>query len=43
MVALSIDVSDMDAMQESLGTDEIDRAKEAHGVLGSIAMFVAPD
>jgi len=43
MVALSIDVNDMDAMQASLGTDEIDRAKEAHGVFGSIAMFVAPE
>ncbi|MCW5514736.1 hypothetical protein [Muriicola sp. Z0-33] len=43
MVALTIDVNDMDAMEQSLGTAEMDKEKEAHGVTGPIAMFVAPE
>ena len=43
MVALTIDVSDMDAMEQSLGTEEMDKEKEAHGVMGAIAMYVAPE
>ena len=41
MVALTIDVHDMDAMQASMQTAEIDKAKDAHGVMEPIAMFVA--
>ncbi|MGI9547357.1 MAG: hypothetical protein ACR2MM_08980 [Flavobacteriaceae bacterium] len=41
MVALTIDVQDMEAMEVSMGTAEMDKAKEAHGVLEPITMFVA--
>lgn len=40
-VALTIDVHDMEAMEVSLGTAEMDKAKEAHGVVEPITMFVA--
>ena len=43
MVALTIDVHDMDLMQESLATAEIDQAKKSHGVLDPIVMYVAPE
>ena len=41
MVALTIDVHDMDAMEASMATPEIDKAKEAHGVMEPIVMYVA--
>ena len=43
MVALTIDVHDMDAMQASLATAEMDKAKEAHGVLEPIVMYMASE
>jgi hypothetical protein len=41
-VALTMDVHDMEAMQQAMATPEMDAAKEAHGVVGPVAMFVAP-
>lgn len=41
MVALTIDVQDMEAMKLSMGTAEMDKAKEAHGVVEPITMYVA--
>lgn len=43
MVALTIEVHDMDLMKSSLASPEADAAKKAHGVLEPIAMFVAPE
>lgn len=43
MVAVTIDVRDMDAMKVSLESPEITAAKDAHGVLEPIVMFVAPE
>jgi hypothetical protein len=40
IVALSIDVHDMDAMKASLESAEIAAAKQAHGVLDPVVMFV---
>ena len=40
MVALTIDVSDMDAMQAAMATEEIGKAKDAHGVMEPIVMYV---
>ena len=39
-VALSVDVHDMDAMKASLESAEIEEAKQAHGVLDPILLFV---
>ena len=39
-VAVSVDVHDMDAMKGSMESAEIDAAKQAHGVLDPIVMFV---
>ena len=39
-VAVSVDVHDMDAMKGSLESAEIEAAKQAHGVLDPIVMFV---
>lgn len=39
-VALSIDVHDMDAMKSALEGAEIAAAKQAHGVLEPVSMFV---
>lgn len=39
-VGVSVDVHDMDAMKASLETAEMDAAKQAHGVLEPVAMFV---
>jgi len=39
-VSVSVDVHDMDAMKASMATAEMDAAKQAHGVLEPIAMFV---
>lgn len=43
MVALTIDVHDMDAMQASLATAEMDKAKEAHGVIEPVVMYLASE
>jgi len=37
---VSVDVHDMDAMKESMESAAIDAAKQAHGVLDPIMMFV---
>jgi hypothetical protein len=39
-VGVSVDVHDMDAMKASLVTDEMDAAKQAHGVLEPVSLFV---
>ena len=39
-VGVSVDVHDMDAMQEAMQTPEMDAAKEAHGVLEPVRVFV---
>jgi hypothetical protein len=39
-VALSIDVHDMDAMKSALAGADMAAAKQAHGVLEPVAMFV---
>lgn len=39
-VCVSVDVHDMEAMEASLASPEIDAAKQAHGVLEPIVMFV---
>lgn len=39
-VCVSIDVHDMDAMQAALASPEIEAAKEAHGVIEPVVMFV---
>ncbi len=40
MVCVGVDVHDMEAMQASLASPEIDAAKQAHGVLEPIVMYV---
>ena len=42
-VALSIDVHDMEAMQAALTSEDLEKGKEAHGVLEPISMFLAPE
>jgi hypothetical protein len=39
-VGVSVDVRDMDAMQAAMQTPEMDAAKEAHGVLEPVTVFV---
>ena len=39
-VGVSVDVHDMDAMQAAMQTPEMDAAKEAHGVLEPVIVFV---
>ena len=39
-VGVSVDVHDMDAMQAAMQTAEMDAAKEAHGVLEPVMVFV---
>jgi hypothetical protein len=39
-VALSVDVQDLAAMQKALASPEIEAAKQAHGVLDPISMYV---
>jgi len=39
-VGVSVDVSDMDAMQAAMETPEMDAAKEAHGVIEPVMVFV---
>ena len=39
-VSVSVDVHDMDAMQASMQTAEMDAAKEAHGVLEPVMVFI---
>ena len=39
-VIVSVDVHDMEAMQAALASPEIDAAKQAHGVLEPVVMFV---
>jgi hypothetical protein len=39
-VGVSVDVHDMDGMQAAMQTDEMDAAKEAHGVLEPVMVFV---
>lgn len=41
MVAVTVDVHDMSKMQAALASADVDKAKDAHGVLEPIAMFVA--
>lgn len=41
-VALSMEVSDMEAMKKAMETPELNAAKEAHGVLEPIELYVAP-
>ena len=40
IVALTMDVHDMDGLGSMLSTPEADAAKQAHGVLEPISMFV---
>jgi len=40
-VIVSVDVHDMEAMQASLASPEIEAAKRSHGVIDPIRMFVA--
>ena len=39
-VGVSVDVHDMNAMQAAMQTAEMDAAKEAHGVLEPVMVFV---
>lgn len=41
-VALTMEVHDMEAMKHALQTPELNAAKEAHGVLEPIELYVAP-
>ena len=42
IVALTIDVFDMDKMMAALNSPEIARGKEAHGVIEPVSMLVQP-
>jgi hypothetical protein len=39
-VGVSVDVHDMDGMQAAMQTAEMDAAKEAHGVLEPVMVFI---
>ena len=39
-VAVSVDVHDMAAMQAALSSPEIEKAKQAHGVLDPLSMHI---
>jgi hypothetical protein len=39
-VSVSVDVSDLDAMNVAMATPEITAAKQAHGVLEPLAVFI---
>ena len=43
MVALTIDVHNMEAMQADMATEEMNKAKDAHGVMEPIVMYMASD
>jgi len=40
-VALTMDAHDMEALKRDMETPEMDAAKEAHGVIEPVTMFVA--
>jgi hypothetical protein len=39
-VAVSVDVHDMEAMQKALNSPELAAAKQAHGVIEPLAVFI---
>ena len=39
-VSVSVDVHDLDAMQAAMQSPEIEAAKEAHGVLEPVSVFI---
>jgi hypothetical protein len=39
-VSVSVDVHDLEAMEASMATPEMDAAKQAHGVLEPLAVFI---
>jgi hypothetical protein len=41
-VSVSVDVHDLEGMQASLTSPELDASKQAHGVLEPVLMFVQP-
>ena len=40
MVALTIDVHDMETMQTAMASEEVNKAKDAHGVMEPIVMYL---
>ena len=39
-VSVSVDVHDLEAMEAAMATPEMDAAKQAHGVLEPLAVFI---